>query len=321
MATAEENGTSAKSSSTSLASDKAIRPFLAPSFDPADFLNATLPTWTPPSSQRSTSESSSLQSLNSQTQALLAQLNAQLTRLSNTLTKLTDEILRSGNRLAYEVEVLRGDTTSLSDVLTEGLKDDIAKFVPPGLPSTGARPRSRSSTSNTVRSPVDGDNSESISNEGLKHQDHITQLKTLSLIRDRLDSVVKVFGSAIEWALPPSEFASKSSFISVTAPEPQAENDAREVQGREYSDRVRDEIASLAGGDGAWNEEGAKLALERIEELRELALVWKGTSEEKARLKFVEGLTKLLEDKRNPKKDTGYGLRIEPPTKSALAKR
>jgi hypothetical protein len=33
--------------------------------------------------------------------------------------QLTDEILRSGGRLAYEVEVLRGETIGLSETLTE----------------------------------------------------------------------------------------------------------------------------------------------------------------------------------------------------------
>ena len=323
MALPEEESLSPDTANSSLASDKAIRPFLAPSFDPADFLNATLPTWTPATPQRSTSDSASLQELNSQTQALLGQLNTQLSRLSNTLTKVTDEILRSGSRLAYEVDVLRGDTSSLSDVLTEGLRDDIARFVPPGRRLDEGGHSRGVSTSGAVAYPLapatTGDTSLPRRKSDAKAPDHLTQLQTLSLIRDRLDSVVKVFGSATEWVVPPSELSSRSSFISVTAPEPQADNDAREVNGRKYADRVRDEIAELAGGGGGWNGEGAKAALERIESLRELATVWKGTSEEKARAKFLDGLCRLVEEKKNPKRDTGYGIRIEPPVRSASA--
>src|SRR6202012_2923462 len=71
--------------------------------------------------------------LSSQTQDLLSQLNAHTTRLSAILTQLTDDILRSGGRLAYQVEVLRGETIGLTETLTDGLKDDITRFVPSGV--------------------------------------------------------------------------------------------------------------------------------------------------------------------------------------------
>src|SRR6266516_626914 len=119
-----DNVSSAKSQ---YVSDAALKPFLSPSFNPADFLNANLP-------QLSVSSTSSqplrhapipLAELSTQTQTLLSHLGAHTTRLSSALTQLTDEILRSSSRLAYEVEVLRGETLGLSETLTDNLKDDI----------------------------------------------------------------------------------------------------------------------------------------------------------------------------------------------------
>src|ERR1044072_5480174 len=88
-------------------SDAALAPFLQPDFDPTNYLNDTLPSLSLSSvSSRPLKQgkSASLADLSSQTQDLLSQLNAHTTRLSTVLTQLTDDILRSGGRLAYEVE-------------------------------------------------------------------------------------------------------------------------------------------------------------------------------------------------------------------------
>lgn len=96
-----------------------LEPFLHPgAFDAAEHLNSTL------------NPKLSLSELSSQTQNLLSQLNAQTSRLTAVLTQLTDDILRSGARLAYEVDLLRGEAIGLSEALNEGLQDDIAHFVP-----------------------------------------------------------------------------------------------------------------------------------------------------------------------------------------------
>ena len=39
-------------------------------------------------------------------------------------------------------------------------------------------------------------------------------------------------------------------------------------------------------------------ATERLEKLRNLATIWKGTAEEKARSRFLDGLARLIEDRR-----------------------
>ena len=336
-------------STTSLASDRSLRPFLASTFDPASYLNSVLPAWIPASSSAvALSQSSntdpksdhqSLAELNSQTQSLVSQLNAHLSRLSTTLTALTDEILRCGGRLGYEVEVLRGEAGSLGETLAENLKDDIAKFVPGGLPQLEAEgqhkysERVRESFSSYRQGAGNGDAESSLRGSGehkgeekpgvsdVSAPEHIQKLRVLSTVRDRLDAVIKVFGGATEWVIQPSKVSLQSSFISVSGPDVANEDneETREAKGMQFSDRVRQEITDLVSGNESFRKDGeadgsnVRRALERIEELRRLASVWKDTSEEKARSRFVEDLVKLVEETRKSKgsKDMGYRVRTE----------
>ena len=272
-------------------SDPSLQPFRAAYFDPVDYLNDTLPPFSASSQAQTTPGSVSLQDLSTQTQTTLSQSSAHTARLSSILTQLTDEILRSGSRLAYEVEVLRGETLGLSEALTEGLKDDVALFVPEGL-TRGEVAQESGAT--------EGPQSEA--GKPLEHAkvadlpSYMTQLRTLSLVKDRLDTVIKVFGDAMDWTLPPSEISITSSFISVSAPEPGSESHSREEKGQETAKKLRDDIASLLVGHSN-AEDGLEAAINRVEELRELAKVWKGTAEEKARMKFVESLIRIIEDR------------------------
>lgn len=280
--------------------EPALQPFLNPSFDPADYLNATLPSLQ--SSNASPAKGGvPLAELSTQTQTLLSQLSAHTTRLTTTLTQLTDEILRSGSRLAYEVEVLRGETIGLSEALTEGLQDDVARFVPNGLDQNLVRRpsrtietngnRSRSSTVTTPRLPVPVQDPASLVDD----PPYITQLRTLTLVRSRLDTVIKTFGEAMAWTFPPSEVSVTSSFLSVSAPEPGSEIHSVEEKGQQVSKKLREEIADLLiAGDPV---DGIEAAAKRVEELKDLATVWKGTAEERARIKFIESLAKLVEDR------------------------
>ncbi|KAL9050296.1 MAG: hypothetical protein Q9162_006715 [Coniocarpon cinnabarinum] len=292
---------------TSLASDKALRPFLAPTFDPADYLNATLPAWTPSSrplasaASLNSTQASSLTDLTTQTQTLLSQLSAQLTRLSAQLTKFTDEILRSGGRLAYEVEILRGETGSLSDVLVDGLAEDLSRFVPGGLKPMRRRSSTARSTSTVADIPRTNLN-EQQQGEPKSAQDAITRLRTLALVRDRLDSVVQVFGAALDWPVAPSEVNMRSTFISVAGPEAE-DTEEREKKGKSWVEGKKKQLGDVQV------KEGYEAALARLEELEELAEVWKGTSEEKARLKVVESLRKSVEERRKGKVGGGYGVR------------
>ncbi|KAJ4364860.1 hypothetical protein N0V95_000610 [Ascochyta clinopodiicola] len=305
MAVAEDKP-AAKSSHVS---DPALAPFLPSHFDPAAYLNATLPALSL-GGRPARGISASLADLSSQTQDLLSQLNAQTTRLSAVLTQLTDDILRSGGRLAYEVEVLRGETTSLTDVLKDGLNDDITKFLPGGLstdsnddekassrrPSETQRSHGTAATETLQDAPLPPPSSTAAAAAAAADTtpDYIISLRTLTTVRARLETVIKVFGEAMHWTIPPSDVSLGSSLISVSAPEPGSDNASLEQRGKEFAAALRSEIADLITGDP---EQGPAKADARIQALRDLALVWKGTAEEKARGKFVEGLVKVAEEK------------------------
>lgn len=288
--------------------DPTLLPFIQPSFDVADYFNTTLPSLSLSSStqprtprQSSAAASASLQELSSQTQTLLAQLNAQTARLSSTLTQLTDDTLRSGGRLAYRVEVLHGETLGLSEALTDGLQEDVRKFVPEGVTiraaGTPAEKGDQAADEGTDAGPTHLAAPETAGNAATEGEvPYIAQLRTLTLVRARLESVIKVFGEAMQWTLPPSEVSLASSLISVSAPEPGSDSHSREEKGREFAEKLRNEISDLVTG-GSTDAEGLDAAISRIDALRELATVWKGTAEEKARVRFIESLIKLVEER------------------------
>ncbi|PKX88591.1 uncharacterized protein P174DRAFT_446439 [Aspergillus novofumigatus IBT 16806] len=259
--------------------------FTDPSFDPADFLN---------------------------------DINAQNVRLSNQLTQLTDEILRSGGRLAYEVEVLRGEAIGLSDTLTEVLQPDIAQFVPEAL-----------------QTAVDSDKDVIVAQEGEEREtaaemgqgdkatvadpDYITKLRMLNQVRSRLEGVVQTFGDAMEWPLPPSETSLTSSFISVSAPEPGPESQSLEEKGQEVAKKLRNEITELLNTNGG-GQAGLDAATKRLEALRELATIWKGSAEEKARNRFLDSLAKIIDDRRRSLENQGSSDQSHARSSSARGK-
>ncbi|ROW17345.1 hypothetical protein VPNG_01056 [Cytospora leucostoma] len=342
-------------------SDPFLQGFLNPAFDPAEYLNATLPPLQgssssqslPLSSSASSSSSSSapakatpvpLAQLSSGAQDLLTQLSAHTTRLANTLTQLTDDILRGGSRLAYEVELLRGETLGLAETLqAEGpLRGDLERLAGPAgeqqqqATSASGRPRSSSSAvaSSVPATPAtdgtrarDGSgtpgagmeaNGEEEEEEKKKkptgdEQDpnepkHISQLRTLTLVRSRLDSVIRTFGDAMEFTFPPSEFSVSSGFLSVSAPEfpdmieqrssPSSDGQvSTEERGQQVLRRVRGEVSALLARGRPEPVRGVEEATRRVEELKELSAVWRGTAEERARQRFVESLARMVEDR------------------------
>lgn len=270
-------------------SDSNIEPFLQPDFDPADYLNNILPSLSVSTTNRPAQNSQYVRSvqppeLSSQLQTLLSQLNAQTSRLSNALTQLTDEIIRSGGRLAYEVEVLRGETVGLKDSLDNRLRKDIEVFT-----TSSAKPVSLERTGVPVKDEQTEVNNESNEAETLE------RLRTLTSVRARLDSVIKVFGDAMQWPIAPSELSVASSLISVSAPDAGEDVRSREEKGKAYAEKLRNEINDML--DSGRDMSGLEAAAVRIEQLRQLTEVWKGTSEEKARLKLVESLQKPVEEK------------------------
>lgn len=284
--------------------------FTDPSFDPAEYLNNALPALTLASSQSINSSSNprgataGLPEMSTQIQSVLSQISAHNVRHSSTLTRLTDEILRGGSRLAYEVEVLRGETIALSDTLAEALRGDIAKFVPEGHPEglvdKGEGHDRDPEAVDVGAGDVDGKAEETEAEaEATTIQDpeFITKLRMLNQVRARLEEVVQTFGDAMEWPIPPSETSLASSFISVSAPEAGPENQSREEKGQEAARRLRAEVTGLLESNGG-GLEGVEAASRRVEALRTLALVWKGTAEEKARTRAVDSLAKIVEDRR-----------------------
>lgn len=328
-------------------SDPFLQGFLNPAFDPAEHLNSILPPLqgSPSASSSSSSSSSLLRSssltpagktpvplaqLSGEAQDLLTQLSAHTTRLANTLTQLTDDILRSGSRLAYEVELLRGETLGLAETLAdEGpLGGDLERFVPGGVhaaaaaaAASSARPASAvldrgdimdspaplsaaaAAAAGAEEKPDAGGAAAEGGGGGGDEPQYISHLRTLALVRSRLDSVIRTFGDAMEFAFPPSEFSVSSGFLSVSAPDfPDMHSATREQvsteeKGQQTLRRVRDEVAGMLARGGAQPAGGVEDAAARVEEIRELSAVWKGTAEEKGRQRFVESLARMVEDR------------------------
>lgn len=275
--------------------DPIVQSFLSPTFDPTAYLNSTLPPLALSTTTKQSPQALSLSELATQTQTQISQLSAQTSRLSDTLTQLTDDILRSGSRLAYEVEVLRGEAISLTEALTEGLRDDIIKFVPEGLTITSSDAQPNEDAAG-IQDPHDHSNKEEVSTPE-SEPPPISRLRTLTLVRQRLDAVIHTFDLAMSWPLPPSLTTSTlslpSSLISVSAPDP-AISPSQEEKGQDAARKLREEISNLLHSDPSGT--GIEKARLRVEELRDLATVWKGTAEERARVKFVEGLAKMVDE-------------------------
>jgi hypothetical protein len=272
-------GANAEATST----DPIISKLGGPSFDAVSFLNDSLPVLNISSTQQPTpkgSKVSQIQHASSQLQILLNKVNTQHIRSSSQLTQVTDDILRSGSRLAYEVEVLRGDANGLYEVLTDTLKGDIHQFV---------------------AEQVVSDNENGVENgspKGTRDPDFIIQLRMLGQVKARLEAVVNIFGEAMEWPLPGSEVSVASSLISVSAPELAGmETTDQDETGKETARKLRAEITDLVDNDGGGSA-GLEAASRKVEELRLLCTLWKGTAEERAREKFVESLSKLVDDRK-----------------------
>ncbi|KAH0839039.1 hypothetical protein AYO21_04637 [Fonsecaea monophora] len=258
-------------------------------FDPVEFLNDSLPNLSLSSQTQlsKSSRSTQIQSASTESLALLTSLNTISIRASSELTSLTDEIIRSGNRLAYEVEVLRGDVNGFHELLSDSLRDDIRQFVIDEVTS--------------IEPPISGseiDGGDSLQKaQSESEPDFMTRLRLLGKVKARLESVVNIFGEAMKWPIPPSELSMASSLISVSSPELGIQSTAEDDKAREALKSIRAEIDELLGPEPA-GYAGLEAATQRVEEYRQLAILWKGTGEEKARIKFVDSLIKLVEDRR-----------------------
>ncbi|KAK1060349.1 hypothetical protein LTR12_003697 [Friedmanniomyces endolithicus] len=289
--------------------DNSVQSFLQRDFDPVDYLNSTLPALTTTSTPTQSAQHGRtvpLSELIAQLQTLLSHVNAQMTRWSNTLTQLTDEIIRSGGRLAYEVEVLRGDTTGLTDVLDNRLRKEVELVAPKHDALNGEHLENGIDTSSPheeLPKPT----------SAAEEPEYLDQLRTLTAVRSRLDAVIQVFGDAMAWPLAPSELSSSaasSSLISISAPAPEAEAHDREAKGKAYMETLRADINDQIGAGDELTSLAAAAA--RLEGLRGLAEVWKGTVEEKARMRVVENLLRPVEERLRLVERTGEKVRGAP---------
>lgn len=285
--------------------DPNLRPFLAADFSPTQYLNTHLPS--PPSGPAKTQQQSqSLATFAAETQSHIAKVNAQQTRISAVLTELTDDILRTSSRLAYEVELLRGEAVSLSETLSSQgpLREAIERFVPDGLPLSPPSPTAAKTTA-----PITEDES-ALQPTGAKEKGidtspinpheppALSHLRTLHHVRTQLQHVIQTFNLALSFPLPPSLLATPASAI-LSIQSPNTDPDA-ESKGQAALSKLKTEITDLLRS-------GEKeKAQQRVRQLREICGVWKGTNEEKARLKWVEGLELLVglrEEEREREKD------------------
>lgn len=289
---------SSASSRSNYIKEPNLQPFISPTFSPVDYLNATLPSH--PSSSATKTTPPSLSALASQTQSHISVLTAQSTRLSTTLTALTDEILRTSPRLAYEVELLRGEALSLSDSLSHSgnLHSAISHFVPQNIDLAKQPQSDDSSNSGVVKLPTRA--FEPVlsppTTQSLKDSEPpINDLRTLLHVRTLLTTVTQTFSLAMSWPFPPSLLATTSSLISVSSPA----DPTLEAKGQVACTRLQQEILDLLdeGETLVDGKDGLDRAAARVMQLRECVGVWKGTGEEKARSRFVDGLEGIVEER------------------------
>ncbi|KJR87044.1 uncharacterized protein SPSK_01744 [Sporothrix schenckii 1099-18] len=322
--------------------DPFLQDFLQPGFDPAAYWNATLGgnggtgagaasgvsrTRSPAPTSASTSgaagrlaaaasSATATADRAAQAQATLSQLGAHTSRLTTVLTQLTDDILRSGRRLAYEVQLLRGETLGLGEVVEKHLA--LLEESESGIAASGDKAEAESAKTDGGEGTERGAAAAAVaaaaaaggSSESSTEPPSLAQLRMLAQVRSRLDAVIRTFGEAMEFIMPPSTISVTSGFLSVSGPDQEsggtgsaraggsqdaATMTSMEDKGQSILRGLRDEIAHLL--DGANVTDGAEAAAARVEALRTLCRVWAGTAEEKARLKFIESLQRMVEDK------------------------
>ena len=310
--------------------DSIIRPFTASTFSPINYLNTTLPAANATKQQAGGSPLSTTASL---TQSHISTLNAQLTRLSQTLTNLTDDILRTSSRLAYEVELLRGEAVSLADSLSSkgDLHGSIIQFVPGGLDENKGAPSSPLSPIDAQKSRNRKGSLQSLSTgpqddpkladaAAANEPEALARLRTLLQVRAQLQRVTQQFNFALSFPFPPSLLTTAaSSLISVNPPNV---DPTLESKGQAAISRLRQEVLDLLidiEGRGG----GVERARNRVKELREICTIWKGTGEEKARLKWVDGLNQMIDDevrKKEESRQRGVPGKQQPPRENSAVR-
>jgi hypothetical protein len=182
--------------------------------------------------------------------------------------------------------------------MNDTLQDEIKMFIPEGLSAAiEAKHDAAADSSGQQKAAVESSDAKPEAPVlNANDPEYIKQLQTLTLVRSRLELVIKTFGDAMEFVFPPSEVSVSSSFLSVSAPEPGSQQQSSEEKGQQVLQTIRDEISNtLNTADDPI--QGIEKAAQRVEQLKELTRVWKDTAEEKGRTKFIESLAKMVEDR------------------------
>lgn len=296
----------ASSTRSSQTGQSNLQDFLVPSFSPVDYLNDTLP-----SSASSASDKTAPLSLSatvSQTQAHISALTAQSTRVSATLTNLTDNILRISPRLMYEVELLRGEALSLCESFSQTgeLHSAISCFISQETEDSAIGSVKLETNippyQNNFKLPghdVESSQVSPITQPLDDSEPPMADLRTLLRVRALLTQVTRTFSLALSWPMPPSLLSASSALVAVSAPV----DSTLEEKGQAACNQIRQDIlALLKEGDKLEDgKDGAKRAVEKVREVRACLGLWKGTGEEKARMRFVDGLEKMVEERTRSK--------------------
>lgn len=285
---------------SALLADPILAPFLASSFSTVNYLNTALPPLLPPSIALPASKSDRVQQhlppnhnpnavplsqIHPKTTALLSTLDVHTHRLIGQLQNLTDEILRVTPRLSYEVEVLRGGVVSLGEDL-ERVGTKVTRFDPShsAAPTTG----------------------------GLELKGHkpqvLKRLEMLCMVRTRLEEVIAIFGEAMSWPLPLAtveQNASTGVNAHAHANSPSSSSHLSPAPSPPTFIKELNKLSNAAKAPNKTINPAAEIsyllaanlvsrARERIEELRLLAGVFKGTIEGEARLELVDNLARQV---------------------------
>lgn len=177
---------------------------------------------------------------------------------------------------------------SLAETLSSNgdLHESILKIVPGGLAGT-------STSSDTPLSPSNaknGEQDEHYTEESTKREPpSLPHLRTLLHVRRQLQSTIQTFNQALSFPFPPSLLTTTtSSLITVSAVN---QDPDLESKGQVALSRLKHEVMERMADEG-----GLEKARARVQELKDLCSVWKGTGEERARNKWIEGLDGEVEE-------------------------
>lgn len=208
----------------------------------------------------------------------------------------------------YEVELLRGEALSLCESFSQTgeLHSAIACFKSQETEDSAISSVKLETNippyQNNVKLPDHDVESSQVSPITQLTEDSeplMADLRTLLRVRALLTQVTRTFSLALSWPMPPSLLSASSALVSVSAPV----DPTLEEKGQAACNQIRQDIlALLKEGDKLEDgKDGVERAVERVREVRACLGLWKGTGEEKARMRFVDGLEKMVEERTRSK--------------------